>query len=146
MWEMGVGGISLRSTASLRLAVAERGRACWYILVGLTVLSCGRAVDVALWTTGRNTLAIEAILLYFKVRRGKMRMKRENFCAGKGRCRIGECTKSRMFILRLVSLHKPKASVRLPHVRPESGDDPFQSGYHNLNKEKTQPTIREIEV
>lgn len=35
----------------------------WYILTGKAVLSAGRVVDTAaLWTTGRNTFAIEAIL------------------------------------------------------------------------------------
>jgi hypothetical protein len=79
------------------LEVLWRGKVayCWYILVGLTVLSCGRAVEVALWTTGLNTLAIEAILLYFTARKGKKGkkgMKGEDIFGTPGRCRILECT------------------------------------------------------
>jgi len=44
---------------------------CWYILLGLADLTAGRAVDVALWTAGRNILAIEAMVMYFKQRRMK---------------------------------------------------------------------------
>jgi len=77
---MGVGGMSVISMVSLRrLAVADRGLAlytyqkqidiqqlqfayCWYILLGLTSLRAGQAVDVILWTAGRNILAIEVIM------------------------------------------------------------------------------------
>jgi hypothetical protein len=63
---MGVGGISLMSTVSLRLReVADNGLACWYILLGLAGLTAGRAVDVALWTAGRSILAIEAIMICY---------------------------------------------------------------------------------
>ena len=39
---------------------------CWYILLSLAGLRVGRAVDVALWTEGRNTLAIEAMVIYLR--------------------------------------------------------------------------------
>lgn len=55
------------STGSLRRrAVADRGLACWYILLSLAGLRAGRAIDVALWTAGRNTLAIEAMVIYLR--------------------------------------------------------------------------------
>lgn len=82
---MGVGGTSEISIVSFRRqAVAERGRAlyvtvriillrqnaegyyCWYILVGLSDRRDGRAVEVALWTTGCNTFTMEAILFDLK--------------------------------------------------------------------------------
>jgi hypothetical protein len=37
---------------------------CWYILVRATGLRAGRAVDTARWATGRNTLAIDAIMKF----------------------------------------------------------------------------------
>lgn len=55
------------SIAALRrLAVAEIGLECWYILVGLAGLRAGRAVEATPRTAGRNTLAIEAILADFE--------------------------------------------------------------------------------
>jgi hypothetical protein len=77
------------STVSLRrLAVADKGLAlyscqkeievqrlhfayCWYILLCLAGLKAGRAVDVALWSAGRNTLATEAIMIYSREFKGR---------------------------------------------------------------------------
>jgi hypothetical protein len=64
MWVMGVGGISLMSIDSLRRrAVADRGLACWHILLGFVVLRAGRVAIVALCTAGRSAFTIDAMII-----------------------------------------------------------------------------------
>jgi hypothetical protein len=82
-WKIGVGGISVISTGSLRLGcVVDKGLAlylpsvdwnnkgsgklyCWYILVapGILLMDCVR--DTTLQATGRSALANDAITLFW---------------------------------------------------------------------------------
>lgn len=48
----------------VQLHCIEGGGYCWYILVGMTGLRAGRAVDAAPLTAGRSALAIEDILAF----------------------------------------------------------------------------------